>query len=171
MESEKMTAEEFRQRMRVVGKTITLADKSTVPKYKNKKVNCDGKIVDSTSEKKYAGHLELMVKHGCIHGFDEQVKLYFYYNGKKIFFLKLDFVVYLLDGTIDYLDNKGYNKKKDEFYTLPIFRLKKKLIEAQYGITIKEVHPNKAIYYTRPDIIKSKGVIPTIIVNKEKDFK
>jgi len=56
-------------------------------------------------------------------------------NDKHIGFYKLDFLILYADGMVEYVDVKGF--KKGCAYSL--FRLKKKLVEAIYSITIKEV--------------------------------
>lgn len=164
-ETIKLSASDFQKYVKKNGKSLVLSDEykeKPKSKYRNKKVEVDGEIYDSTSEKKYSDHLETQKKFGLIHRYDKQVKLYFYCKGKKMFHLKLDFVVYLLDGTIDYLDNKGWDKKKDKAYTLPMYRMKKKLIERQRGIVIKEVNPSHAIYYTKPEVIKEEAPSPEL---------
>mgnify|MGYP007071573248 CR=1 FL=1 len=79
-------------------------------------------------------------------------------NGKKIFSLILDFVVAYKNGSIIYYDVKGYttcvkmrNGKKvvstNPAWTL--FKLKRKLIEDQYGITIHAI--------VNGEILKERG--------------
>ncbi len=55
-------------------------------------------------------------------------------NGKLCFKYLLDFKVTYADGRVEHIDVKGY--KKGCAYAL--FRIKKKCVEAQYGIKILE---------------------------------
>lgn len=59
-----------------------------------------------------------------------QVKYPIEVNGFKICTYILDFMVQYCDGRIEHVDVKGY--------ITPIYRIKKKLVEAMYGITIIE---------------------------------
>jgi hypothetical protein len=59
-------------------------------------------------------------------------------NGKKIFSYFLDFQVQYGDGRIEYVDAKGV--------LTDVYRIKKKAVEAYYGIKITEV---KATYKKR----------------------
>lgn len=61
---------------------------------------------------------------------EEQVPFDCIVNGKKICRYLLDFKVTYKD-RVEYVDVKGV--------VTPIYRIKKKLVEALYGITIKEV--------------------------------
>lgn len=61
----------------------------------------------------------------------EQVEFPVLINGKKIFSYFLDFEVHYGDGRIEYVDAKGV--------LTDVYRIKKKAVEAYYGIKITEV--------------------------------
>jgi hypothetical protein len=60
-----------------------------------------------------------------------QVKMPVYIKEKEVCSYWCDFVVVFADNRIEYHDVKGFKT--------PVYKLKKKLIEAFYGITIKEL--------------------------------
>lgn len=91
---------------------------------------------DSKIEMQYAKHLLRMVGLKQIKYFNEQVAFQIEFNGVEICRYVCDFVVYYGDGKIEYVDVKGM--KTGSAYQ--IFKLKKKLVEAQYGIKIKEIY-------------------------------
>ncbi len=110
-------------------------------KYRNKKVIWDGKLFDSTKELKYYWKLLDDKKSGKIRDFEWQVPLTFIYEYEKMFKLIIDFVIKhnIINNIVprlEYIDVKGWCIKKKKFLTTPMFNLKKKLIEAQYGIKI-----------------------------------
>ena len=51
----------------------------------------------------------------------------------------LDFLVEYLDNTYDYIDIKGKDKVSNKWIKTDVFKLKKKLVEAIYGINIKMI--------------------------------
>jgi hypothetical protein len=51
----------------------------------------------------------------------------------------LDFEVENKDGTIEYIDIKGKDKKTNKFIKTGVFALKKRLVEAIYGIKISMI--------------------------------
>ncbi len=69
---------------------------------------------------------------------NEQVDFPILINGVKIFSYFLDFLVHYADGSIKYIDAKGV--------LTDVYRIKKKAVEAYYGIKITEV---KASYKKR----------------------
>lgn len=73
--------------------------------------------------------LKIMERDGEISSLELQPKFYFTYKDKKIFLYKADFS-YIKDGEKVIEDTKGFRT--------PIYKLKKKLIEAQHGIMIYE---------------------------------
>ena len=108
-------------------------------KYNANKTVYNGKQYDSKKESVYARKLDMLkdspdesirVTH-----YEEQVRYDIIINGIKCGFYKLDFKVYYADGSIKYIDVKGM--KKGGAYAM--FRLKKKIIQALYGIVIEEV--------------------------------
>lgn len=103
-------------------------------KYHNKKTIYNGVSFMSKKEAGYARTLDALK-----HAKDPKERVVVYVtqkpfqielNGIKICKYICDFEVLYKDGHIEIVDCKGY--KTD------IYRLKKKLVEAQYGITIKE---------------------------------
>lgn len=104
-------------------------------KYNNKKTEYAGRLYDSKKEAEYAKHLEYL-KHAKkleerVTKIEYQVP-YKIYGGKTVcstYFA--DFVVHYGDGRIEIVDVKGMKT--------PVYRLKKKLVEACYGLKIKEV--------------------------------
>jgi len=103
-------------------------------KYFNKKVTVDNITFDSKKESERYLHLKALEKQGNILDLELQPKFEFRMNNKKIFVYKADF---------QYTDHAGNTIIEDvkSAYTAknPLFRLKKKLIEAYHSINIKEV--------------------------------
>ena len=100
-------------------------------KYKNVKCEYDGKNFDSLKEMRHYIYLKQLEKQGKISNLICQFKMPFMMNGKKIFTYIADFV-YLDDTGRHYIDVKSPITAKNS-----TFRLKKKLIEAQYKIKIE----------------------------------
>jgi len=103
-------------------------------KYKNIKTVINGITFDSKKEAGYYGILRLKEKAKLIDRFEMQVRYDIVVNSQKIGFYKADFVTYKNGKALEVIDVKSEMTKK-----LPVYRLKKKLIFACYGITIKEV--------------------------------
>lgn len=110
-----------------------------VLKYRNEKVKVDGILFDSKKEARRYGELKMLKKAGKIKDFSIQYPFVFVLNKEKIFKYKADFRVEHLDGSVEVEDVKGFDRKTKKFRTTPLFKLKKKLIEAQFGIKIKLV--------------------------------
>lgn len=91
----------------------------------------NGKVYPSKLEMQYRQHLDLLLKSGDVIFIEEQTKFPCKVNGFKICTYLLDFKVTYKDGKIDYVDVKGK--------ILPMYRLKKKLVEALYPIKITEI--------------------------------
>lgn len=102
-------------------------------KYKNTKVEHDGKVFDS--KKEYAHYLTLVALQnaGEISELNHHVTFTFVHNGMKIGAYEADFT-YNKDGKEVVEDVKSKITAK-----LPVYRLKKKMMEAFYGIKIQEV--------------------------------
>lgn len=94
-----------------------------------------GIVYDSGFEMAYAQNLDLKLKAGVVLNWDRQIRYDIVVNGCKIGFYKLDFLITLNDGSIEYVDCKSTPKLVD-----PVYKLKKKLIEAIYGFKITEVY-------------------------------
>jgi hypothetical protein len=107
-------------------------------KYKAIKSEYNGQVFHSKKEKNYAVRLDLLKKSSKeserVLDYKTQVPFKVEVKEKKICTYILDFVVNYVDGRTEYVDVKGY--KKGTAYSM--FRVKKKLVEAIYGITIIE---------------------------------
>jgi hypothetical protein len=107
-------------------------------KFNAKKTEYNGSTYDSKKEAEYAAKLDLLKKTSGsdkVSKIEKQVKYDIIVNDKKIGFYKLDFKVTYADGCVEHIDVKGLRRG----CAYQIFRLKKKLVEALYGIEIKEV--------------------------------
>lgn len=100
-------------------------------KYKAVKTIVDGFTFASKLEAKYYRIYSAMENAGIIKNLKMQTSLPFIFEGKKIFTYKPDFEYDDQDGKHHYIDVKGVET--------PLFKLKKKLIEAQYKIEIEIV--------------------------------
>ena len=104
-------------------------------KYHNRKTKYKNVLYMSKKEAMYARHLDLMRKAKNpaerVVSWQEQVPFLIEVNGHKICKYLADFVVTFKDDHMEVIDVKGW--------ATPLYKLKKKLVEAQYGITIKEV--------------------------------
>ena len=94
-----------------------------------------GTVYASKLEMQYRQHLDLKIKANLVKSYTEQVPFRIVINDRKICVYKLDFEVHYTDGRVEYIDVKGM--RKGAAYAM--FRLKKKLVEAMFGVTIKEV--------------------------------
>lgn len=104
-------------------------------KYGNKKTIYNGIFYHSQKEAGFARTLDAL-KHAKdpkdrVVSYETQVPFQIEINGIKICKYICDFKVVYADNHTEIIDVKGY--KTD------IYRLKKKLVEAQYGIKIREV--------------------------------
>lgn len=97
-------------------------------KYKNVKCEYDGKKFDSLKEMRHYIYLKSLEKRGVITDLQLQTKLDFKIDGKKIFTYKPDF---------EYNDEFGHHIVDVKGIQTPVFKLKKKLVEAQYDIKIE----------------------------------
>lgn len=123
------TAEQFRD----YGKTKVIPQTKLRSKYNNVKKEVDGKKFDSTKESKRYLELKSMVERGEISELHEQVKFTFAHNGVKICSYIADFT-YNKDGKEVVEDVKSEMTKK-----LPVYKMKKKMMVAFFGIEINEV--------------------------------
>lgn len=105
----------------------------TYNKYRNTRVVVDGIEFDSIKEAKRYGTLKILQKAGEISDLKLQVRMDILVNSKKI-------AAYIADFT--YMEKGQYmveDVKSDFTRKNPVYRLKKKLIEAIYNLKIKEV--------------------------------
>jgi hypothetical protein len=103
-------------------------------KYNNIKTVINGITFDSKKEAAYYGILKLKQKAGLIDRFEMQVRYDLVVHNIKIGFYKADFVTYKHGKVFEVIDVKSEMTKK-----LPVYRLKKKLMKAIYGIDIVEI--------------------------------
>jgi hypothetical protein len=97
-------------------------------KYKNIKTTIDGITFDSKKEAIHYVYLKNLEKQGVITDLQRQTKIDFKIRGKKIFTYKPDF---------EYNDEFGHHIVDVKGIQTPVFKLKKKLIEAEYNIQIE----------------------------------
>ena len=99
-------------------------------KYRNKITYIDGLRFDSRKEAMHYVYLRELEKRGTINNLQLQTKMPFIIDGKKIFTYKPDF---------EYDDDFGHHIIDVKGVETTTFRLKKKLIEAQYKCEIEIV--------------------------------
>lgn len=102
-------------------------------KYRNKIVTVDGRKFQSKKEGLHYLYLKELQEKGTIKNLQCQTKLDFKIDGKHIFNYLADFS-YEDEFGMHYIDVKSEATAK-----LPLFKLKKKLIEAQHHIEIEVV--------------------------------
>jgi hypothetical protein len=104
-------------------------------KFNAKKTEYNGIIFDSKKEANYCATLDKLKNATSpadkVIDYERQVKFPVEVMGRKICTYKLDFKVTYGDLSVKYIDVKGMKT--------PVYNLKKKLVEAIYGITITEV--------------------------------
>jgi len=103
-------------------------------KYNARKTMVDGVTFDSAKESRRYSELKLLEKAGVIHSLTLQPRFDLIVNGTKCGFYKADFK-YVENSREVVEDVKGL--KRGGAYA--IFRLKKKLVKAIYGIDIVEI--------------------------------
>jgi len=101
-------------------------------KYGAQKTELDGFVFDSKKESREWAKFCRMEAAGMISNLKRQTSLDFYVKGKKMFTYKPDMEYDSPDGVHHYVDVKSEITAKN-----PTFRLKRKIIEAEYGITIE----------------------------------
>lgn len=108
-------------------------------KFNAKRVVIDGVTFDSKKEGERYRVLKTLRNHADpaqkVTKIKRQVPYLVEVNGQKICNYKLDFEVTYGDGRVEYEDVKGLRKGS----AYQVFRLKKKLVEAIYGIKIIEI--------------------------------
>ncbi len=93
-------------------------------KYHNIKTEYKGVKYDSRREAEYAMELDWRVKAKDIKSWEGQEKIPMIVNGKKICTYIIDFVIIHNDGSLEYVEVKGFKTA--------VWRLKYKLFEALY---------------------------------------
>lgn len=108
-------------------------------KYGARKAEYNGMTFDSQKEADHASSLDLLRRATSdserVVEVEYQVPYEIVIKGKKCFKYYADFRVTYADGRVEVQDVKGY--KKGQAYQM--FRLKKKCVEAEYGIEIIEI--------------------------------
>lgn len=116
-----------------------LVNKTKSSKFNNVKSEIDGHKFDSKKESEFYGSLKIKKQAGLIKDFKMQVPYEIIINNIRIANYFLDFLVENNDGTIEYIDIKGKDKKTNKFIKTGVFALKKRLVEAIYGIKISMI--------------------------------
>lgn len=104
-------------------------------KFGAKKTEYKDRVYDSSKEAKRAFELDAMLRAGEIKKIEHQPVYDIVINGELVCKYKADFRIEYADGRVVVEDVKGY--KGGAAYA--IFRIKKKLVKAVYGIEIVEV--------------------------------
>lgn len=104
--------------------------RSSNSKFGNRRTEYNGITYDSKKEATRAAELDLLVRSGVVERWERQVPFQVEINNIKIFKYVADFVVYYKDGMVRVEDVKGFRT--------PLYRMKKKAVEAYYGIKIYE---------------------------------
>jgi hypothetical protein len=116
-----------------------VVDKTKSSKFGNTKNEIDGHTFDSIKEGEFYGSLKIKKNAGLIKDFKIQVKYDILVNNIHIAYYYLDFQIENNDGSFEYIDIKGKDKKSNKFIKTGVFALKKRLVEAIYNIKIKMV--------------------------------
>ena len=96
-------------------------------KYNAQRTEYNGKVYPSKKQAEYARQLDYEVQAGEILYYLEEVTIRLP-GGIKY---RLDFLVVNVDGTIEWIETKGFKTE--------VYKLKKKLVESTYPVRIKEV--------------------------------
>lgn len=107
----------------------------TLSKYRNIQTEYNGFKYMSKKEAEYAMTLDSLKratnKKDRVISFEKQIPFQIEINGIKVFKYIADFKVFYADDRVEIIDVKGVRTD--------VYRLKKKCVEAQYGIKIIEV--------------------------------
>lgn len=111
-------------------------------KYGAKSTVYEGQVYDSKLEAGYAQELDLRVRAKDIKSWRRQVKVELFCNGERICNYYVDFEITHNDGTIEFIECKGFETE--------VWRLKRKLLEANFKEQLKQ----REIIYT---VVKEKS--------------
>lgn len=100
-------------------------------KYGAVRTEVDGIVFASRAEARHYGRLKILERAGEITDLELQPKYDLHVNGVKVAYYKADFRYVTRDGQTVVEDVKGVKT--------PVYRLKKKMLKAEYGIDIQEV--------------------------------
>lgn len=109
---------------------ITEKSRKSYSKYGNKKTRYNGRVYDSKKEANRAMEIDLMIRSGDVKSVEVQPSFPIVVNGKKICTYKADFKITYSDGDVVIEDVKGMRTD--------VYKIKKRLVEALYGINILE---------------------------------
>lgn len=126
-----MTATEYRKMMGMPVEGAASVKPQKENKFHAKKTELDGMTFDSKKESQQYLKLKRLETAGIIQNLQRQTAIDYFIKGKKIFTYKPDFE-YDDEKGHHYVDVKSSFTEKDR-----VFRLKKKIIEAEYGIVIE----------------------------------
>lgn len=76
--------------------------------FKTEKVKYQGKQYDSKFEASFGMKYEQMLKNGEIQGYDPHYRIPLIVNGFKVCDYYIDFAIYHNDGTVEYVECKGF---------------------------------------------------------------
>jgi len=127
-----ISAEEFKEKFEIINGRI-VSKKKRSGKFNATKIG----EFDSIKESSYGKTLKILKHIGEISKYEHHLIYEFHLKGKLMFTYELDFKIYYPDGRIEYVDVKGIDKKTNKRVTsTAVFRLKRKIIEREYGIKI-----------------------------------
>ena len=132
-----MDVNEFRKKFSL--KDGKVVNKTKSSKFNNVKSEIDGHTFDSNKEAEFYGSLKIKKNAGLIKDFNMQVQYDILVNNIHIAYYYLDFKIENNDGSFEYIDIKGKDKKSNKFIKTGVFALKKRLVEAIYHIKITMV--------------------------------
>jgi len=129
-----MDVNEFKEKFSL--KDGKVVNKTKSSKFNNRKSLIDGHTFDSIKESEFYGSLKLKKQAGLIKDFQMQVQYDIIVNNIHIAYYYLDFLIENNDGSFEYIDIKGKDKKSNKFIKTSVFAIKKRLVEALYHIKI-----------------------------------
>jgi hypothetical protein len=132
-----MDVNEFKKKFSL--KDGKVVNKTKSSKFNNIKSEIDGHTFDSNKEAEFYGSLKIKKNAGLIKDFSMQVQYDILVNNIHIAYYYLDFKIENNDGSFEYIDIKGKDKKSNKFIKTGVFALKKRLVEAIYHIKITMV--------------------------------
>jgi hypothetical protein len=132
-----MNVDDFKKKFSLKDGKVLKKTKSS--KFNNVKVEIDGHTFDSIKEGEFYGSLKIKKKAGLIKDFKIQVQYDIMVNNIHIAYYYLDFLIENNDGSFEYIDIKGKDSKTKKFIKTGVFALKKRLVEAIYGIKISMI--------------------------------
>jgi hypothetical protein len=132
-----MDVNEFKKKFSL--KDGKVVNKTKSSKFNNVKSEIDGHTFDSNKEAEFYGSLKIKKSAGLIKDFSMQVQYDILVNNIHIAYYYLDFKIENNDGSFEYIDIKGKDKKSNKFIKTGVFALKKRLVEAIYHIKITMV--------------------------------